>query len=127
VRALGGARLAAVLLLVALCLRSPTVQAHTFPDHADPKVGVTVPTSPPLVRIWFDGALEPAFSSIMVHDDANRMVDKRDGHVDPTDPTLLEVGIPPLPAGVYRVYWEVVSRDGHRTSGDYQFTVQPAP
>ena len=126
-RALGGARLATVLLLATLCLRPQTVQAHAFPDHADPKVGATVPASPPLVRIWFDGALEPAFSSIMVHDDANRMVDKRDGRVDADDPTLLEVSIPPLPAGVYQVYWEVVSRDGHRTSGDYQFTVRPAP
>ena len=40
---------------------------HAFPDHSDPKVGSTVSGSPAQVRIWFDSDLEPAFSTIMVH------------------------------------------------------------
>lgn len=99
-------------------------QGHAYPDHADPKVGSTLSTSPSMVRIWFDSALEPAFSSIMVHIADGAMVDKRDGHVDPSDPTLLEISVPPLPSGTYRVYWSVVARDGHRTSGDYTFSIK---
>ncbi len=98
--------------------------AHAYPDHADPKVGSTVTVSPSRVRIWFDSELEPAFSTIMVHDAGNFMVDKRDGHVDSDDPTLLEVSLPPLPPGIYRVFWSVVARDTHRTSGNYTFTIK---
>jgi copper resistance protein C len=98
--------------------------AHAYPDHADPKVGSTLSASPSMVRIWFDSALEPAFCSIMVHIADGAMVDKRDGHVNPSDPTLLEISVPLLPPGTYRVFWSVAARDGHRTSGDYTFTIK---
>ncbi|HTP65849.1 MAG TPA: copper resistance CopC family protein [Geobacteraceae bacterium] len=98
--------------------------AHAFPEHCDPKVGAKLTASPEKVRIWFDGALEPVFSTIMVHDATGRMVDKRDSRVDPADATLLEVSVPQLPPGTYRVIWSVVARDGHRTSGDYTFVVK---
>ncbi len=107
-----------------LILASVDAGAHAYPDHADPKVGSTVNVSPGRVRIWFDSALEPAFSTIMVHNANNEMVDKRDGHVDPDDPTLLEVNLPPLPPGIYRVFWNVVARDTHRTSGNFTFTIK---
>ncbi len=113
------------LLFTGLLLFLPdAVLAHAYLDHADPKVGSTVNTSPARVRIWFDSALEPAFSTIMVHNKNNEMVDKRDGRVDPDDPTLLEVSLPPLPPGVYRVFWNVVARDTHRTSGSFTFTIK---
>jgi methionine-rich copper-binding protein CopC len=44
--------------------------------------------------------------------------------VDSADGTLLEVGLPPLPPGRYRVFWSVVARDGHRTEGDFPFRVK---
>ena len=100
------------------------VWAHAYPDHADPKVGSTVSAAPAKVRIWFDSELEPAFSTIMVHSANNEMVDKGDGRVDPNDPTLLEVSLLPLPPGVYRVFWNVVARDTHRTMGNFTFTIK---
>lgn len=107
-----------------MCMAPNVSFGHAYPDHADPKVGSTLTVSPERVRIWFDSALEPAFCSIMVHIADGAMVDKRDGHVDPSDPTLLEISVPPLPSGIYRVYWSVAARDGHRTSGDYTFTIK---
>lgn len=115
---------AALLFLSVLCLLPAESRGHAFPDHADPRVGSTVSAAPATVRIWFDGALEPVFSTIMVHDAKGGMVDNRDGRVDPSDPTLLEVSTPPLPRGTYRVIWSVVARDGHRTAGDYTFTIK---
>jgi methionine-rich copper-binding protein CopC len=97
---------------------------HAFPDHSDPRVGVTIGASPDRVRIWFDSELEPAFSTIMVHSAEGKMVDKRDGRVNPSDGKLLEVGVPRLAAGTYRVIWNVVARDGHRTNGDFTFTIK---
>jgi methionine-rich copper-binding protein CopC len=51
-------------------------------------------------------------------------VDKGDGQVNPSDSTILEVSLPPLPPGTYRVFWSVVARDGHRTEGDFPFTIE---
>jgi methionine-rich copper-binding protein CopC len=87
-------------------------------------VGVALDGPPSRVSIWFDGALEPAFCTIVVQNGKSLRVDKGDGRVSPSDPTLLEVSLPPLPPGTYRVLWNVVARDGHRTAGDYSFTVK---
>jgi len=108
----------------ALLLAPVTTWAHAFPDHSDPRVGHTVDASPPAVRIWFDGQIEPVFSKLRVEDADRRQVDKGDSRVAPGDGTLLEVGLPPLPSGRYRVYWTVVARDGHRTEGDFSFRVK---
>ncbi len=115
----------AALFCLALLWSAPDIAlGHAFPDHSDPKVGATVSGSPERVRIWFDGDLEPAFSTIMVHNAGNAMVDRKDGHVSPSDPRLLEVSVSRLPAGTYRVMWNVVARDGHKTQGDFTFTVK---
>ena len=107
-----------------LCLLPGLSWGHAFPDHSDPKVGSTLTVSPAQVRVWFDSDLEPAFSTIMVHNANNEMVDKRDGRVDPSNPTLLQVSVPRLSPGIYRVMWNVAARDGHRTMGDFTFTIK---
>jgi len=113
------------LLAAAALVLAPTwAWAHAFPDHSEPRVGHTVEVSPPAVRIWFDGRIEPVFSTLRVEDDSQRRVDKGDARVDPSDGALLEVGLPPLPPGRYRVFWSVVARDGHRTEGDFAFRVK---
>ena len=113
------------LLAAAMLLLAPSwAVAHAFPDHSEPRVGHTVDASPPAVRIWFDGQIEPVFSKVRVEDADRRQVDKGDSRVDPNDRTLLEVELPPLAPGKYRVYWSVVARDGHRTEGDYSFRVK---
>lgn len=117
-------KILSVFFLAFLCALPTEASGHAFPDHSEPKVGSTISVAPSVVRIWFDSALEPAFSNIMVHNAHEEMVDKRDGRVNPSDPTLLEVSVPQLPPGTYRVIWNVVARDGHRTEGDYTFTVR---
>jgi copper resistance protein C len=97
---------------------------HAFPDHSEPRVGAVLTASPDRVRIWFDGALEPAFSTVRVQNASGQQMDKGDGHVDGADTTLLEVGLPSLAPGTYRVIWSVVARDGHRTEGDFNFTIR---
>jgi methionine-rich copper-binding protein CopC len=114
----------AVLLLSFLLALPGVSQGHAFPDHSNPKVGDTLTASPVGVYIWFDGDLEPTFSSIMVHDASGRMVNQLNSRVNASNTRLLEVGLPPLPAGTYHVMWQVVSRDGHRTSGDFKFTIK---
>jgi methionine-rich copper-binding protein CopC len=118
-------RTASTLLFTVFLLIMPNAaRGHAYPDHADPKVGATINTSPDRVRIWFDSELEPDFSTIMVHNTESTMVSNRDGRVNPSDATLLEVSVPRLPPGKYRVIWSVVARDGHLTSGDYTFSIR---
>jgi copper resistance protein C len=100
---------------------------HAFPDHSDPRVGSEVQEPPRTVRIWFDGRLEPLFSSVHVMDQQGRRVDTGPGRVDPDDATLLATAVPPLPPGVYTVAWDVVAIDGHRTEGRFTFTIVSGP
>jgi len=115
--------LKAGVLALGPLLVAASVWAHAFPDHSEPRVGWTVHTPPSRVRIWFDGAIEPIFSTITVMNAEKQRVDKGDGRVDPSDNTVLEVNLPALPPGKYRVFWSVVARDGHRTEGDFPFTI----
>ena len=116
--------LTAIVSLVFLCGFPVSSRAHASPDHSDPKVGAALDSSPSLVRIWFDSELEPAFSKITVRNADDKAVDKGDSRVDAADPKLLEVSVPTLPPGRYRVIWNVVARDGHRSNGDFTFRVK---
>src|SRR5437867_10859416 len=100
---------------------------HAFPQRAEPAAGATVAVAPALVRIWFDAALEPVFSSLRVQTVHGQPVSSEDGQVDASDATLLTVRLPALTPGTYRALWSVVARDGHRTEGTYTFTVQQGP
>lgn len=114
----------ALLAAVAFVAAAAPAWGHAFPDHSDPRVGHTVDAPPPAVRIWFDGAIEPVFSTLRVEDGDKRRVDRNDARVDPADRTLLEVSLPPLSPGRYQVFWSVVARDGHRTEGSFPFRVK---
>lgn len=108
-----------------LCAGIPAALAHAFLDHASPAVGSTIHGPPAQVRIWFTQELEPAYSAIQVLDSTGKQVDKGDKHLNPKDPTMLEVSTPDLPPGKYRVIWRVLSVDTHTTEGNFTFTVSP--
>ncbi|HWR21775.1 MAG TPA: copper resistance protein CopC, partial [Verrucomicrobiae bacterium] len=115
-----------VLLTAGLLLFLATsAWGHAFPDRSEPRVGWTVQAPPPRVRIWFDGVLEPVFSTIKVVNAAHQHVDNGNGRVNPADHTVLEASLPPLPPGQYQILWSVVAHDGHRTEGDISFTIGP--
>ena len=99
--------------------------AHAFLDHAEPAVGSQVHNPPAQVKVWFTERLEPALSRIQVFDAANSEVDKRNVHIDGSNPALLEVGLPALKPGKYKVIWRVVSVDTHVTTGNFTFEVTP--
>ena len=112
-------------LLLASLGFGPATSAHAFLDHASPRVGSTVRASPPELKLWFTQELEPAFSTVRVEDGAGQRIDKNDASVDADDPTLLQVPLPKLAAGRYRVTWRVLSVDTHVTEGDFTFDVAP--
>lgn len=104
-------------------LPASRVNAHAFLEHSDPPVGGKVHSAPAAVRIWFTEAIEPAFSNIQVFDATGEQVDKKDMHSDRSHRSILQVSLPRLGPGTYKVVWRVVSADTHVTSGDFRFQV----
>jgi methionine-rich copper-binding protein CopC len=115
--------LAVALALVALT--APGAGAHAFLDHAEPRVGSTVKSAPGAVKLWFTGAIEPAYSRVEVRDAAGQRVDRNDVSVDPASRVSMQVSLPALPPGRYKVVWHVLSIDTHVTDGDFTFKIAP--
>ncbi len=103
------------------------VLAHSDPVKSDPAPATEVEEAPREVYIYLDEAVDSAYSSLVVVDEAGIQVDRGDGRVDPAagEGNRLVVSLPPaLKPGVYTVRWRVLSRvDGHTTRGEYQFAV----
>jgi methionine-rich copper-binding protein CopC len=119
-------RIATLLGALALCVGLvPAARAHAFLDRAEPAVGSSVRESPAEVRLWFSQEIEPAFSTVRVMDGNAKQVDKGDKRVESSDHMILQVSLPPLPPGTYRVAWRVVSVDTHVTVGNFTFEVRP--
>ena len=99
--------------------------AHAFLDHADPRVGNTVKSSPRIISLWFTQNLEAAFSTIEVLDASGARMNIGKAVVDGADRKLLRVSVKALPAGTYTVKWHVLSVDTHTTEGNFTFQVSP--
>jgi methionine-rich copper-binding protein CopC len=77
------------------------------------------------VKVWFDGEIEPVFSTLVVKNAAGKQVSTGKGEVDASNQALLETALATkLPADKYTVYWSVVARDGHHSEGHFDFTVK---
>jgi methionine-rich copper-binding protein CopC len=112
-------------LSLVLLLPAARVNAHAFLKHSDPSVGSKVHYAPAAVRIWFTEAIEPRFSSIQVFDATGKQVDKKDTRLGPSNRSVLQVSLPRLGPGSYKVVWRIVSVDTHRTNGDFTFQILP--
>jgi methionine-rich copper-binding protein CopC len=109
-----------IVLAVSLVLVR-SADGHAFLDHADPKVGSTIGESPSQVTVWMTENLEPAFSKLQIYDAKGTEVDNRDTKVNGN---IMKASLPKLAPGKYRVSWQVVAVDTHRTSGTFDFTIQ---
>ncbi len=113
------------VLSLAMFLAAPVADAHAFPDHSSPEVGSEMARAPASVQIWFDGEIEPVFSSLLVKTAAGAQVSIGQGRVSASDGHLLETALPAsLPPGKYLVFWSVIARDGHHTEGHFSFHVK---
>ena len=114
-----------LLALASALAWAPLAAAHALLVRAIPEAGSAVHQSPAKLKLWFSGPLEPAFSTVEVLDSTEKRVDKGDPHVDGADRKLLQVSVPRLQAGTYRVRWRVLSVDRHVSKGDFIFDVAP--
>ena len=113
-----------VALATLLCVQG-LARAHASAVKSEPAVGAEVRAAPAAVKVWFNVGIDPTASKIEVFDAGGKQVDKRDSHLDGKSTRTLVVSLPPLPPGVYKVRWEAVSADTHRTRNDFKFVVKP--
>ena len=105
-----------------LLLATADATAHAFLDHAEPRVGNMVATTPREVTLWFTQKLEPAFSNVTVTNAAGQRVDTGKPRVSGDQ---MSVSLRPGGTGTYHVTWHVLSVDTHRTDGNFTFQVGP--
>jgi methionine-rich copper-binding protein CopC len=97
--------------------------AHAFLERASPPVGGEI-GPPRQIVLTFTEGVEPAFSSIEVHDARGTVVPTARPRTSPGNDRQLLVDLPALSEGVYTVIWHATSVDTHKTEGSYQFTVR---
>jgi len=113
-----------VVVLIVLgvgLLGPPPAHAHTFLDHAEPRVGSTVTTAPAAVSLTFTEPVEPSFCRVDVQDAHGQRITA--GALENPKSDELRLPLPSLAPGDYTVHWVVISVDTHRTEGRFEFTV----
>ena len=113
-----------IAVLATSLLAAAPAAAHAYPEQGTPGAGAVLEQAPTTVSIRFDSELEPLFSRLIVKNARNQQVSQGNGSVDPSNGRILSTSLTDAAKGSYHVYWSVVSRDGHRTEGDYTFTVR---
>ena len=102
----------------------PVAQAHAVLLRSDPPANALLRTPPAQVRLWFDDALVPATSRVIVDDATGHEVDHRDSQVSSSNPREMTVTLPRLPGGTYTVLWVAQSADdAHVTEGSFSFRI----
>ncbi|MBL1259264.1 MAG: copper resistance protein CopC [Thiotrichaceae bacterium] len=97
---------------------------HVHLDKSIPAKGEAVSPAPESLQLWFSGGVETDWSKIEVkREDGTRMDDGEISHIN-DDPKTLKVTLKPLPAGTYKIKWNIVAHDGHRIKGNSHFSVK---
>ncbi len=122
-----GGRAVLALAVVAVALLAPAAaSAHAYLIKTVPSASTEVDTSPPVVALTYDEAVEPRFAIISVTDKDAHQVTTGPVHRSSGDPDTLIVPLKPnLPEGWYLVYWRAISVDGHPVQGAFTFAIGP--
>ena len=101
--------------------------AHAELLRAMPQPGSVVSTSPPEVRLQFSEGIEGRFSGLdLVASNGGRVPGRVPlGRAQMQGTAMVFPITKPLPPGVYRVNWHVLSVDGHKVQGSFTFEVRP--
>lgn len=99
--------------------------AHAHLLQQIPAAGAQLAASPQTLTLSFSEGIEPAFSGVTVTGPQQHAV--ATGKLTRSADNPAQVTVPvaeTLPPGEYTVAWHVVSVDGHKTKGQYTFSVK---
>lgn len=114
----------AIALIVSL-FATPAVLAHAHLKGQYPAADAAVAAAPQALTLNFSEGIEPKFSGVAVTNAQQQII--KTGVVKRNEKDKKQMIVPleePLPPGNYTVNWHVVSVDGHKTSGQYAFSVK---
>lgn len=118
--------LAVFALIILLGFTSQKAVAHAELTHQEPKADALISPSPADIFLKFSEAIELKFTKVTITGSDKKVINLDKITLDPQDKTRLIAAITqPLVAGKYTVNWQVVSVDGHKTKGHYNFIVAP--
>ncbi len=111
-----------IVSVIALQTLSGTGLAHSFLLSSSPAAGMIV-SSPSRLRLAFGEGVEPALTGLSLKCVGADIAPVGEPTLSP-DNRVLELALPTLPKGACNVQWHAVSVDGHRTNGEFGFTVR---
>ena len=98
--------------------------AHSLLLESSPAAGATLVSAPDTLMLRFNNRIEKPLSRIRLVDAAGVQrpltLSADGGGAD-----RLIATVPSLPAGTWRVEWQVLSTDGHVVAGRFEFKVAP--
>lgn len=99
--------------------------AHAHLQQQIPAAGAQLAASPQTLTLSFSEGIEPAFSGVTVTGPQQHAVATGKLTCSADNPAQVTVPVAEtLPPGEYTVAWHVVSVDGHKTKGQYTFSVK---
>ena len=121
----------AALLYAGVTAFAPAPAAVSFHAHllrAEPAVNDTIATTPKSVRLWFSEPVELSLSRVRIVRVGGDTVKtgglRHEGSASAT--ASLDLTSPATTPGTYVVTYHVVARDGHPTTGSYNFVLRVA-
>lgn len=108
--------------LLASLLGASAAFAHAHLKSATPVADTTVAV-PADLRLTFSEGVEATFTKVSLSKDGTEIAIKGLKTPDADKKTLVVTPAAPLAAGTYKVVWDAVSVDTHKSHGEYSFTV----
>ena len=113
------------LVVVLSLAAAPAALAHAHLKHQYPAADAVVDAAPQALTLNFSEGIEPKFSGVTIAGDKQQVVNVGVVKRAENDKTQLIVPLEQsLTPGAYEVEWHEVSVDGHKTKGNYRFSVK---
>jgi methionine-rich copper-binding protein CopC len=112
-----------IALATLVATLTPLAFAHASLVDSFPARGQTVAGSPAEIHLTFNEHVEPRYCRIKLVSGAGKNFDADRPVADKARPNAIVAAIPVLKPGVYSAHWTAVGSDGHKTHGDFSFTV----
>ncbi|BBQ83393.1 hypothetical protein WP7S18C02_19410 [Klebsiella sp. WP7-S18-CRE-02] len=106
-------------------LSASSVWAHAHLQQQTPAANTEVSPAPQALTLNFSEGIEPHFSGVTLTGPDHQTV--ATGKPVRSESNKMQLVVPltqTLMPGLYTVAWHVVSVDGHKTKGQYQFSVK---
>jgi methionine-rich copper-binding protein CopC len=117
--------MSALLRLICVCLiilSATNAFACGHLKKSEPRAGQALTQSPTAVTIWFSEDMDEKKSWIKVKDASGGQINDKSFS---QNQTAMTTKLPTLPAGTYKVTWQMTAKDcGHVSKGNFMFDVR---